>query len=109
MEATTHTKLVAPDEADDALGFTVLGNHAVVALLKLENVTMSGIEIAGQKEEKPSACIVLGVGSPFEVDGFVPEVGDRIVIHRHQATAVKLADERELYVITPQAVIGVLP
>lgn len=103
--------LVVPDEFEEPLGFDVVGDTIVVAMLQRSSTTASGIEIAGQRTEKPSAVVVLGAGPHASIDhtdGFrLVERGDRLVAHRHEVTRLELADGRELHTLKPKSVIGV--
>lgn len=106
--------LEIPEEFSEPLGIEVVGDNVIVALLTRSTKTLSGIEIAGQRAEKPSACVVLGAGPEAhlntEPDGFrLIERGDRLVAHQHMLTALKLADDRELFTLKPVNVIGLLP
>lgn len=120
MEANVIGQLVEPDETSEPLGFDVAGDTAVVAMLRRSSLTLSGIEIVGGKEEKPCAVVVLGAGPdctvrlPLAVPGHddergydhVVDIGQHLVVRRHELQRLDLADERELWTLQPKAVLG---
>ncbi len=81
-----------------------LGDRVVLKQSEAEEVTASGIVLAGQNQEKPQEGTILAVGPGGMVDGkeikMHVKVGDKVIYQRYAANNVKLGKDE--YVIVRQ-------
>ena len=81
-----------------------LGDRVVLKQSEAEEVTASGIVLAGQNQEKPQEGTILAVGPGGMVDGkeikMHVKVGDKVIYQRYAANNIKLGKDE--YVIVRQ-------
>lgn len=98
--------------------FDVTGDHVLVEIVERDDVTESGIVLAGMEKERPSQVVVVACGPDAcvriwtavgEPDLTMIEPGQVLEVRRHQMIGVKVQeqDDRELYLLQPPAIYGV--
>lgn len=119
---------VAAPEVEPA-PFEVVGDNIVVELVEREEVLESGIVLAGVSKKRPPEVVVVGAGPRAQVSidngsgdtrrGYDQSYGDKqhrvrvgdvLVVRKHDLLRVELSDDgRELHVLKPTAVLGIMP
>ena len=71
-----------------------LGDRVVIRMVEAEEITKSGIILAGSAKEKPQMAEVVAVGPGGMVDGkemkMEVKVGDKVITNKYAGTEVKL-------------------
>ena len=82
-----------------------LADRVVIKMKEVEEITKSGIILAGKAQEKPQIAEVIAIGPGEEIDGkIVPmlvKVGDNVIVNKYAGTEVKY--EGEEYIIVKQS------
>lgn len=82
-----------------------MADRVVLKMVEAEEVTKSGILLAGSAKEKPQVAEVLAVGPGGLVDGkevvMTVKVGDKVISSKYSGTEVKIDGEE--YVIVRQS------
>ena len=82
-----------------------LDDKVVLKKLQVEEVTASGIVLAGEAKEKPAQGEVIAVGPGGVVDGkeikMQVKAGDKVVYSKYAGTEVEL--EKEKFLIVKQS------
>lgn len=94
--------------------FVVVGDNIVVELVEREETTESGIVLVEDKKARPSDVTVVGVGplakEAFVQAGIIVGVGVVLVVRKHEMLRLELnEDGRELHILKPASVIGIIP
>ncbi|MCF0126868.1 MAG: co-chaperone GroES [Clostridia bacterium] len=79
-----------------------LGSRVLIKMKEGEEITKSGIILAGAAQEKPQIAEVIEVGPGKEVDGKLEKMlikkGDKIIISEYSGTKVKYQQEEFIIV-----------
>jgi len=88
-----------------------LSDRVVLKQTEAEEVTASGIVLAGQAQEKPQQAEVIAVGPGGVVDGkevtMQVKVGDKVIYSKYAGTDVKLGDE-EFIVVKQNDIVAIV-
>lgn len=88
-----------------------LADRVIIKMTEAEEVTKSGIILAGAAKEKPSVAEVVAVGPGGLVDGkevvMAVKVGDHVITSKYSGTEVKL-DGEELTIVRQSDILAIV-
>jgi len=95
--------------------FVVAGDNIVVELVEREETTDSGIVLVEDKKARPSDVTVVGIGPAAaryfsDNERFNVNKGSVLVVRKHEMLRLELSEDgRELHVLKPASVLGMIP
>ncbi|MDD4715215.1 MAG: co-chaperone GroES [Oscillospiraceae bacterium] len=88
-----------------------LADRVILKMAEAEEVTKSGIILAGAAKEKPTVAEVVAVGPGGLVDGkevaMTVKVGDHVITSKYSGTEVKL-DGEELTIVRQSDILAIV-
>jgi len=88
-----------------------LADRVVIKTVEAEEITKSGIILAGSAKEKPQVAEVLAVGPGGMVDGkeveMIVKVGDKVLTSKYSGTEVKV-DGEECTIVRQSDILAIV-
>ena len=84
-----------------------LADKVLLAYVKAEETTASGLYIAASAQEKPEFMTVEAVGPGTEKHPMTVKAGDKVIITKYSGTAVKL-DGKEYTIASVKDILAVV-
>lgn len=97
----------------EACPFDVVGDNIVVELIEREEETDSGIVLVQENKTRPPEVVVVGAGPDAYVWSGEAEtlldIGMVLVVRKHELLRLELGEDgRELQVLKPSSIIGIM-